>query len=91
MKFGKYVVLQFKVAFSSSLVIGLVLGILILVSGGAEGSITLDIELSASDSVWFLLAAPAIVTLLFLIFSPLSFFVYTAISRVWGRRFGHDV
>ena len=91
MKFGKYVVLQLKVAFSSSLAIGLVLGILVLVIGGVEGTITLDIDISRSDSVWFLLGVPSIVTLLFLIFTPVSFLVLTSISRAWKGKSSHDV
>ena len=83
MKFGKYVVLQLKIAFSASLVIGLVLGMLILVNGGATGAITLDIELSPFDSVWFFLGVPSTVTLLFLLFTPVSYFVHSAISRAW--------
>ena len=81
MRFGKYIVLQIKIAFSSSLAVGLVLGILLLVVGNVEGTITLDIDLSASDSVWFFIGVPFGVTLLFLILSPISFFVHKAISR----------
>lgn len=91
MEFGKYVVLQLKVAFSSSLAIGLVLGILVLVIGRAEGSITLDIDVSRSDSVWFLLGVPSAITLLFLIFTPVSFFVFTSISRARKPKSSHDV
>ena len=91
MKFGKYVVIQLKVAFSSSLAIGLVLGIVVLVIGRAEGTITLDIDISRSDSVWFLLGVPSTVTLLFLIFTPISFFVYASISRARKPRSSHDV
>jgi hypothetical protein len=60
----------------------LVLGILILASGGAEGTITLDIDFSRSDSVWFLLGTPLVLTFLFLAFSPLSFFIDAAASRI---------
>jgi len=90
-KFGKYVALQSKVVFSSSLALGLVLGILVLAFGGAEGSITLDIDISRSDSIWFLLGVPSILTLLFLIVTPRSFLVHTSISRTWTRRSSHDV
>lgn len=91
MKFGKYIVLQLKIAFSSSLTVGLVLGMLLLVIGKVEGTITLDIDLSPSDSVWFFLGVPLCVTLLFLVFCPLSFFVHAAISRVWKEKSSHDV
>jgi len=90
-KFGKYVALQSKVVFSSSLAIGLVLGILVLAFGGAEGAITLDIDISRSDSIWFLLGVPSILTLLFLIVTPISFLVHTLMPRTWTRRSSHDV
>ena len=83
MKFGRYVALQLKFALASSLVVGLVLAIVVLLTGGVEGSITLDIDISRADIVWFIVGAPALITLLFLMFAPVSFFAYTAISRVW--------
>ncbi|MBE9538820.1 MAG: hypothetical protein IMF06_07030 [Proteobacteria bacterium] len=91
MKFSEYVVLQLKVAFSSSLAIGLVLGILALAIGKAEGTITLDIDLSPSDSLWFLLGVPSAVTLLFLVITPVSFFLHSAISRTRKEESGRDV
>ena len=91
MKFGKFIALQLRFAFSSSLAIGLVIGMSVLLSGGAEGDISLDIDISSTDSIWFLLGIPLITTLLFLIFSPLSFFIHAAVSRVWPPKSGHDV
>ena len=90
MKFCKYVVLQTKIAFSSSLAVGLALGLLLLFVGKVEGTITLDIDLSHSDSIWFFLGVPLSLTVLFLVFCPLSFFVYSAISRVWKDTSSHD-
>jgi len=89
-KFGKYVILQLKIAFASSFAVGLALGILLLVIGKVEGTITLDINLSPSDSVWFFLGVPLSVTLLFLVFCPISFFVHAAISRAWKETSSHD-
>ncbi len=91
MKFGKFVALQLKSAFCSATALGLLLGILIMVIGQVKGSITLEIELSRSDSVWFLLGVPLTVTLLFLLVTPVSFLVHAAISRVLNRKSGHDL
>lgn len=82
MKFSSYLVLLLQLTFASSLAIGLVLGVLMLFIGGAEGSITLDIELSRPDSVWFLVGTPLIITFLFLVVSPLSFFIHAATTRL---------
>ena len=76
MKFNSYITDLAKFAFSTSLVLGMVLGILVLVTGGAEGSITLDIDLSAIDSIWFLLGTPILFVVVFLLVSPLSYGVH---------------
>ena len=76
MKFKGYIAELTKFALSTSLVLGLVFGILILVTGGGSGSITLDIDFSASDSIWFLLGTPVLLTAVFLLFSPLSYWVH---------------
>ncbi len=81
MRFGQFILQQLKFAFSSSLAIGLVVGFAILVTGGAEGSITLDIDLSYSDAAWLLLGIPVAITSLFLFISPLSFLIHSAVSR----------
>lgn len=90
MKFSRYVVLQSRVALSASLAIGLVLGILVLAVGKVEGNITLGIDLSRSDSVWFLLGVPAAVTLLFLIVTPISYFVFVSISCARKEKSSRD-
>lgn len=90
MKFSRYLVLLLRLTFTSSLAVGLVLGILMLFIGGAKGSITLDIELSRSDSVWFLVGAPLIFTFLFLVVSPLSFFIHAATTRLWPGKSADD-
>ena len=72
----KYVKLLAKTAFSSALALGLLLAIVVAVNGGVAGEIDLDIAISPTDSLWFLLATPVIVTSLFIAISPLSFVVF---------------
>ena len=91
MKFNRYIAELTKFALSTSLVLGLVLGTLVIVTGGAEGSITLDIDLSAIDSIWFLIGTPVLILLLFLLVSPLSYCVhFFAFSRK-AEKSGNDV
>ena len=90
MKFSDYIFIMLKFTFSSSLAIGLVLGVLVLVIGGAEGTITFDIDLSSDDSIRFLLGVPLIVTTLFLLFAPISFIVHSLISYSRKRKTSHD-
>jgi hypothetical protein len=89
-KFTEYVVLQLKFAFSSSLAVGLVLGLLILAIGGVEGDITMNIDLSRSDSVWLLLGVPAAVTLLFLIVAPVAYFLFALLFSARTKKSSQD-
>ena len=90
MKFGQFVAQQMLFTLSSSAAVGLVLAILVLATGGAEGSITLDIDISSIDSIWFLLGVPAVTCFLFLLFSPLSFVLHIAVARVLTGNSAHD-
>jgi hypothetical protein len=81
MKLSAYIAELMKISFSSSLSLGLVLAVLMLITGNADGSITLDIELSAIDSIWFLLGTPALLSLIFLLVSPLSYFIYLFVFK----------
>lgn len=86
MRFRKFVALQLQYALSSALAIGLVVGLLLIVIGGVQGAITVDIDLSASDSIWFIPGIPLVVTVLFVLCSPLSFCIQRGVSRVFSRR-----
>ena len=81
MKFRSYIAYTMKVAFSSSCALGLVLGVLVLVTGGAEGEISVDIDFSTKDSLWFFLGVPALISVLFILLSPLSYFIHGAVFR----------
>jgi hypothetical protein len=80
-KFKNFVSELTQYALSASLVLGLILGILVLVTGGAEGSITLDIDFSAIDSIWFILGTPVLLTAIFLLISPLAYCVHLGAFR----------
>jgi hypothetical protein len=81
MNFRSYITEMMKGSFSSSLALGLVLGVLVIGTGGAEGEISLDIGLSATDSLWFFFGVPAVISALFLLLSPLSYFIHAAVFR----------
>ena len=88
MTFGKYIALLTKMALSSSLAIGLVLAIALLFSGGVQGDLNFELEFAPLDAIWLLLAPPVLLTLVFLFFTPLSFFIHSVLLRVWP---GDDV
>ncbi len=81
MGFGKYFSQQLKFALCSSLAMGLVVGLVVLVTGGVEGAVTLDIDLGYSDAVWLLLGIPTVVIALFALVSPLAFLIHKVTFR----------
>jgi hypothetical protein len=86
LRFKSYIKNLVQLAGSASLALGLLLGLLVLITGGVEGSVSFDIDISRRDSVWFVLAIPVVLTLLFLVVSPLSALLYhLAFRRDTGK------
>jgi hypothetical protein len=81
MNYRSYIAKTMRGAFSSSLALGLVLGILMLIVGSVEGEISLDIGLARWDSIWFVIGAPLLTCMLFLLLSPLSYFIHAMTFR----------
>lgn len=77
---GSYIKQLFKVVSSSSLVLGLILGIALLVTGGTTMEVDLTFEFGTLDGLWFILGVPVVSVLVFTILSPLSFLVYRLFS-----------
>lgn len=80
-KYSQYMSLLMKTVFASSVVLGTLLAVLILYVGKAQGNITLDIDISRLDSIWFFLGSISLLSLVFLLLSPLSYWVYALFSR----------
>ena len=74
--FRHYVGLLVRFAVSSSLVLGLIIGIWLLVSGGTTAEIDLTIELGRFNGFWMVLLLPVLVLLIMLLIAPLSYFVF---------------
>jgi len=66
---------------SSSLVLGLILGISFLVIGETTMNVDGDITIGAFDGFWLIIALPLVSILIFLLLSPLSFLVHKLLSR----------
>jgi hypothetical protein len=64
-----------KTVLASSLALALLIGITILVVGGASGNLEFDVEIERIDALWVLLGLPTIALLLFAILSPISFLI----------------
>jgi len=57
-----------------------VFGLIVAVTGGFTTTINITLELSALEGFWLALALPAVLLVLGLIASPLSYLVFRAIT-----------
>ena len=67
--------------FSSSLVLGLIFGVALLVAGDTEIEANLTFEFDRIDGLWWMLGVPAASLLILVILSPLSFLVYRQLAK----------
>ncbi len=81
MRFGGYIKHLVKTVLSSSLALGLVLGISIFVSGETSMNIDLTLDFDAVDGVWVKLVLPVLSILVFSLLSPLSFFIHALLAK----------
>jgi len=66
---------------SSSLVLGLVLGITLLLIGEVWMNVDGDLEFGALDGFWLIFALPVLSILVFVLLSPLSFLIHKLLSK----------
>jgi hypothetical protein len=67
--------------FSSSLVLGLIIGITLLIIGETTAGVDLTFEFGTFDGLWWILAVPVVALLVFVLLSPLSFFIHKRLSK----------
>ncbi len=80
MSFGIYFKRMFSVILSSTLALGLLVGIVLLVFGGFTMNLEGDIEIGRFDGLWLVFGLPILSALVFVILSPLSFLLSRLIS-----------
>ena len=81
MSFWSYTKQLCMFVLSSSLVLGLILGISFLVIGEATMNVDGDITIGAFDGFWLIIALPLLSLLVFLLLSPLSFLVHKLLLK----------
>ena len=64
------------IGLSASLALGIVVGIMLLISGGTTAEIDLTLEFGALDGLWFLIGLPVLALLVSLLLSPLSYGIH---------------
>jgi fumarate reductase subunit C len=75
---------------SSSFSLGLILGIVALVVGETTVSGNLDFGFGALDGFWIILGLPVLSMLVFVLLSPLSFFIHKLLSKRGDQRAAPD-
>jgi len=81
MSFWSYTKQLCMFVLSSSLVLGLILGLTFLVIGETTMNVDGDITIGALDGFWLIIALPVLSLLVFLLLSPLSFLVHKLLSK----------
>ena len=76
-----YIKLLAIVVFSSTLILGLVLGVTLLVVGETSMDFDVGLEFATFDGFVVMLGLPIISVLVCVILSPLSFFIYRLLSK----------
>jgi len=79
--FGSYIKQLCKFVLSSSLVLGLVLGITFLLVGETTMNLDGDLDFGAFDGFWLILAVPLVSIVVFVLLSPLSFLIHKLLSK----------
>jgi len=78
------------IVLSSSFVLGLILGIAMLIIGETSLEADLTFEFGAFDGLWLILGLPLVSGLVFVLLSPLSFYVHRLISKIGAKRESPD-
>ena len=90
MSFGNYLKQLVRVVLSSSLALGVVLGVLVFIAGETTAEINLTLDFEAIDGLWMILGSPALFILVFLLLSPISFFIHELLSGSYTKKARQD-
>jgi len=79
--FSSYLKSLLKITLSSSLALGLLACVLILIVGETSMNFEIGLEIEAIDGLWVFLGLPVIAVVAFVVISPISFVVHRILSR----------
>lgn len=80
MRYGRYIKNLLKTVISSSLALGLIIGVAIIVNGETTAEIDLTLDFDEMVGVGVILGLPVLSILIFSLLSPLSFFIHKILS-----------
>lgn len=81
MTYSGYLKQLWKYVFSSSLVLGAIVGIANLVAGESTANVDLEIDMGGVGGLWLIPGLPLLAVLVFVLLSPLSFWIHKLLSK----------
>ena len=81
LSFNSYLLSLLKYTAASSLALGALACILILVVGKTSMNFDIGLEIDVFDGLWVLIGLPVIAILLLVVLSPVSYFIYRIFDR----------
>ena len=82
MNFREYIAQLAKIVISSSVALGLVIALALLIVGETSMNLEIGLEIETLDSLWVALGLPVLALLVFLAVSPLSLLIYRLLPSV---------
>ncbi len=79
--FSSYIKQLFKFVLSSSVVLGLIVGLSLFISGETTMEIDLTFEFGPFDGFWWMIGVPILAIIIFVILSPLSFLIHRQLTK----------
>lgn len=79
------------VVFSSSLIVALIAGILLLMVGETTANFDIGFEISEFDGLFVMVGLPILLITVCVLLSPLSFVIYRLVSKGVARKASNDV
>lgn len=81
MSFGEYLKQLCRYVFSSSIVLGAIVGISNLIAEESTMDVDLEIDLGGFGGLWLIPGLPLATMLIFVLLSPLSFWIHQLLSK----------
>jgi hypothetical protein len=81
MSYAEYLKQLCKFVLSSSIVLGAIVGIANLIARESTADVDLEIDIGGFGGLWLIPALPLVSMLVFVLLSPLSFWIHKLMSR----------
>lgn len=80
MSYRAYLIQLCKYVLSSSIVLGVIIGVAVLIAGEGSMNLDMDFDFGAFDGISVIFGLPLIAVLSFVLLSPLSFWIHKLLA-----------